>query len=112
MCIGNWKCYLHVTYRDASDDRSKLLREVSSLLPLLANLENQVRLAKSTEPWFDCIRCLAIHNGPIDQLREALEELAGKLKVSMKIHGTFTAFPGSFENQLKCLERYTLNRPI
>lgn len=79
-----------MTHRDASDDRSRLLREVSSLLPLLANLENQVRLAKSTaEPWFDCIKCLAIPNGPIDQLREALEVLAGKLKVSMKIHETF-----------------------
>ena len=69
--------------RDASNDRRRLLGEVSNLLPLLVNLDNQVRLAKRPEPWFDCVRCLAIQNGPIDQLRESLEELTRKLKVSI-----------------------------
>ncbi|KAI4120703.1 MAG: hypothetical protein LQ338_006827 [Usnochroma carphineum] len=66
--------------REASADRSRLFDEASSLLPLLGNLKNQVEQESNKEAWFDCVRSLAVGNGPIDQLREAFLQLTEKLK--------------------------------
>ncbi|KAL8670031.1 MAG: hypothetical protein Q9168_005406 [Polycauliona sp. 1 TL-2023] len=66
--------------REASKDRAVVLQEVSSLLPLLVSLQTQVDESKQSEPHLAGIRSLAVTNGPLDQLRDALENLARKLK--------------------------------
>ncbi|KAL8921943.1 MAG: hypothetical protein Q9172_003757 [Xanthocarpia lactea] len=66
--------------REASKDRAGVLREASALLPLLVNLQTQVSDAKQSETWFCCIGSLAVGNGPLDQLREALAQLTKRLK--------------------------------
>ena len=70
--------------KEASDERLKLSAETSSLLPLLINLKNQVDQKSNGEVWFDCVELLAVENGPIDQLREALVQLTEKLKPKPK----------------------------
>ncbi|KAL8858822.1 MAG: hypothetical protein Q9178_004739 [Gyalolechia marmorata] len=70
--------------KEASDDRLKLSAETSSLLPLLINLKNQVDRKSNGEVWFDCVKSLAVENGPIDQLREALVQLTEKVKPKTK----------------------------
>ncbi|KAL9023012.1 MAG: hypothetical protein Q9196_007428, partial [Gyalolechia fulgens] len=70
--------------KEASDDRLRLSTEISSLLPLLIDLRNQVEQNTNGEAWFDCVRSLGVENGPIDQLREALEQLTKKLKPKPK----------------------------
>ena len=70
--------------KEASDDRLKLSVETTSLLPLLINLKNQVDQKTNGEAWFDCVKSLAVENGPIDQLREALLQLTKKLKPKPK----------------------------
>ncbi|KAL8948818.1 MAG: hypothetical protein Q9222_005025 [Ikaeria aurantiellina] len=66
--------------KDASRDRASLLRESSSLLPLLVKLQDQINDAKQGDPWFDCVRSLSVEHGPLDQLRDALEQLVRRLK--------------------------------
>lgn len=67
--------------RKSSDERSRLFLEAASnLLPLLVNLESQARQASNSEEWFRCVRFLAVENGPVEELREALEQLATKIK--------------------------------
>ncbi|KAL8698451.1 MAG: hypothetical protein Q9201_006562 [Fulgogasparrea decipioides] len=66
--------------RDAQDERTQLYREASSLLPLLVTLQTQVEEAKGPESWLENVRVLGVKNGPLDQLKDALEQLAKKLK--------------------------------
>ncbi|KAL8980010.1 MAG: hypothetical protein Q9205_004795 [Flavoplaca limonia] len=77
--------------KDASQDRLKVGREASGLLPLLYDLESKVSVNENEE-WPRCVRSLAIEHGPIDQLREALERLAEKLKPRTGLKGTLRAF--------------------
>ncbi|KAL8752513.1 MAG: hypothetical protein Q9199_005692 [Rusavskia elegans] len=77
--------------KDASQDRLKVGREASGLLPLLYDLESEVSVNKNEE-WSRCVRSLAMEHGPIGQLREALEQLAEKLKPRTGLKGTLRAF--------------------
>lgn len=47
---------------------------------MLVDLQNKVEEQSQVGPWMEGIRSLAVENGPIDQLREALEQLAKRLK--------------------------------
>lgn len=78
--------------KDASAERSQLLLEASSLLPLLATLADQVGRADKKEAWFDRVRSLVVEHGPLDQLRKALEQLAGKLKPKKGVENVTHAF--------------------
>ncbi|KAL9636847.1 MAG: hypothetical protein Q9204_002101 [Flavoplaca sp. TL-2023a] len=77
--------------QDASQDRLKVGREASGLLPLLYDLKAEVS-ANKNEEWSRCVRSLAMEHGPIDQLRTALERLAEKLKPRTGLKGTLRAF--------------------
>ncbi|KAL8916883.1 MAG: hypothetical protein Q9208_008285 [Pyrenodesmia sp. 3 TL-2023] len=74
--------------KDASKDRLKVTREASSLIPLLLDLQSHVDGNKNEE-WSRCVGAL---DGPLDQLREALEQLAKKLKPKMGLQDAFRAF--------------------
>ena len=80
--------------KDASEDRSRLLQETSSLLPLFISLQGKVEAAKNHQSveWLRHVRDLAVENGPLDQLRSALEHLAKRLKPRHGLKGVAYAF--------------------
>ncbi len=65
--------------KNAPKERAKLARETTSLLALLTNLRYMLEEADTTEAWFSGIRTLGVENGPLDQYKEAMEELAMKI---------------------------------
>ncbi|KAI4262156.1 MAG: hypothetical protein L6R42_002664, partial [Xanthoria sp. 1 TBL-2021] len=85
--------------KDASEDRSRLLQETTSLLPLFVKLQGQVEVAKTERSvqWFDGVSSLAIENGPFDQLRAALEQLAKRLKPKTGLKNVAHAFVWTFD---------------
>jgi hypothetical protein len=71
--------------KDAPKDRATLAQEAANTLILLTNLRYKLEEAKSTDPWFTGVRSLGVESGPLDQFKEAMEELARKLKPEVGI---------------------------
>ena len=71
--------------REASKERKALLREASDLLQMLVSLQNKIEDSKQSKILFNSIRTLDTENGPLDQLREALEQLSKKIKLQKGI---------------------------
>lgn len=66
---------------DAPRDRVTLAMEATSLLGLLSTLKFRAdRAAKDHDPWFAGLRSLAGEYGPIEQLKLAMVDLAGKFQ--------------------------------
>ena len=65
--------------KDAPKDRAKLLKEASSLLSLLINLNCTLEGANPTESWLGTAQSQGLKD-VLDLLRRSLEELAKKLK--------------------------------
>jgi hypothetical protein len=67
--------------KTASKERAKLASEAANLLALLTSMRYKVEeVEQEKNSWYDSIRSLLVGaNGPLDQFRSALEELAGKL---------------------------------
>ena len=59
----------------ASKERALCAIEVANLNSLLTDLRFRLEDADTTTPWYDATRKLGVENGPLDQFREALEEL-------------------------------------
>ena len=66
--------------KDAPKDRATLAREGSSLLALFIDLRYRVEEVDSMGVWFAGVRSLGVEGGPLDQFKDAMEELARKLK--------------------------------
>lgn len=66
--------------KDAPKERAKLAREASSLVALLTDLRYKAEDVKSIDPWFASVRSLGADMGPLQQFRDAMEELGRKLK--------------------------------
>ena len=62
----------------ALDDQAKFTSEVSHLDILLTLLRARVKQAKPEDPWFAAV--LALGDGPLDQLKSHLGQLALKLE--------------------------------
>ena len=63
--------------QDAPNDRMRFTREVADLKILLTLLQSRVKRAKPEDPWFTAV--LALGDGPLDQLKSHLDQLALKL---------------------------------
>jgi hypothetical protein len=61
--------------KDASDERKKFIRETSSLCGMLNTLVEFINDCDPNDPWFQAVQELASHNGPLDQLSNALQQL-------------------------------------
>ncbi|KAL8841013.1 MAG: hypothetical protein Q9176_003585 [Flavoplaca citrina] len=72
--------------KNASKERTRLLREAPSLLSLLVSLKTYIDDQQS-ETWSDGIKLLALKDGPTDQLREALKQLTERLKAKKGLQG-------------------------
>ena len=83
--------------KEASNERTGLLREAQTLLTLLLSLQAQVDEAKPSEAWFVGIESLTVKNGPLDQLRDGLENLTDKLKPKKGMKTTVRNFVWTFD---------------
>ena len=55
--------------------------EASNLQNLLINLRYRLEQGQIGDPWFAAVRALNIENGPLDQYKQALEQLQSKVDV-------------------------------
>ena len=70
--------------RNASKEQATLAIETSNLCSLLISLRFQVEAARSDDPWFNQVKMLGIHNGPLDQFKDILEMMVQRLSSSRK----------------------------
>jgi hypothetical protein len=56
--------------------------EVSNLQGLLTNLRYRLEQAQAGDPWYTAFRALNVESGPLDQYKDALEQLRTKVDVS------------------------------
>ena len=69
------------TVKDAPKARAVLAMEASSLLALLSDLHSRAQqAAKEQDPWFLGLKYLGGQYGPIEQLKVAMDDLAGKFE--------------------------------
>lgn len=71
--------------KDASKDCRKCTLEASNLYSLLVNLRFRLEEGSSNEPWYNAVRALGVDNGPLDQFKQALEQLQTKLTGGCKM---------------------------
>jgi hypothetical protein len=55
------------------------------LLSLLTTTRYKVEEANTADPWFTSIRSLGVPNGPLDQFKAAMEDLARKLQPESRL---------------------------
>lgn len=65
--------------KHAPKDSELCAAEASNVSNLLINLHYRLEEGHSHELWYTAIRTLAVKNGPLDQYKDELEELASKL---------------------------------
>lgn len=63
----------------SSNDRVKCAVEASNLNSLLVNLRFRLEEGISDEQWYTAVRTLGVENGPLDQFKQALEQLQNKM---------------------------------
>jgi len=68
--------------KDSSSDRAKCAIEASNLYALLTSVRYRVEEAAPTDPWFVQVRTLGTQGGALDQFKDALGLLAGRLSQS------------------------------
>lgn len=64
--------------KNASKDRVKCTVEASNTYSLLVSLRFRLE-GSSNEPWYNAVRALGIENGPLDQFKQALEQLRTRM---------------------------------
>lgn len=70
--------YLH-DVKDAPKECRQCTIEASNIQNLLTNLRYHLEDATSSEPWYTTTRALNIENGPLDQYKQALEQLLSRV---------------------------------
>jgi hypothetical protein len=70
--------------RRATAEQAKVAVEASNLFSLLTSMRFRVEGTRSDDPWFSQVKMLGTYNGPLDQLRDILEEMVGTMSSSRK----------------------------
>jgi hypothetical protein len=65
--------------KDAPKERTRILREASSLMGLLSTLKDLIDDCHPSDPWLRATSGLATPDGPLDQYKLALEALVPKV---------------------------------
>ena len=99
--------------RNASKEQATVAIEASGLHNLLISLRFRVEAARSDDPWFNQVKMLGIHNGPLDQFKDILEKMVQQLSSSRKRDQIRSALTWKFtkleiETALKRIERLKL----
>lgn len=66
--------------KDAPKECQQCVIEASNLLSPLINLRYRAEQAQIAEPWFIQLRELNVKNGPLDQYKNALEQLCSRVE--------------------------------
>ena len=85
--------------QDAPKERSRLALEISSLLTFLTNLRYRVEEIETRGEWLANANALAVPNGPLDQVRCAVEEVIDKLKPAEGLAKSLKRLKWPFEKQ-------------
>lgn len=96
--------------RNATIEQATVAVEASALYSLLTSLRFRVEAARSDDPWFDQIKMLGIQDGPLDQFRDVLERMVGRISPLRKTNQFKSALTWKFtkseiESALKRMER-------
>jgi hypothetical protein len=70
--------YLH-DVKDAPKECQQCAIEASNLLSLLTNLRYRLE-QHDDDPWYTAVRALNVENGPLDQYKQALEQLQSRVE--------------------------------
>ena len=70
--------------RKATAEQAKVAVEASNLFSLLTSMRFRVEGTRSDDPWFNQVKMLGTCNGPLDQLRDTLEEMVGTISSTRK----------------------------
>lgn len=65
--------------KNGSADRGKVLSEIASVNCMLYSLQEKAHEDKQNDAWSSTFHSLNVPNGPLDQIRTALESLSTKL---------------------------------
>lgn len=66
--------------KDAPKDRAKLVKEAANLLALLTSLQYRMEEANPKDAWYGRLLSLGGDGGPLDQYKQAMENLAERLE--------------------------------
>ena len=93
--------------KDAPKERARFAIEASSLYHLLINLQYRLEEGGANEAWYTAIRTLNVQNGPLDQYKNALEQLHRKVMSGsgLKSIGSALAWKFSREEVTSILSR-------
>lgn len=67
--------------KDAPKECQRCMTEASNLQSLLINLLYHLNQGKTGGPWYTAIRALSLENGPLDQYKQALEQLRSRAEI-------------------------------
>ncbi|MCJ1247069.1 hypothetical protein MMC30_004280 [Trapelia coarctata] len=67
--------------KDAPKECQQCTIEISNLQSLLITLRYRLQQGKADDPWFTSVRALNIENGPLDQFKQALEQLLSRVEI-------------------------------
>ena len=85
--------------KDASKDRAKCAIEAANLNSLLTALRFRLEEGSSGTPWYTALQALAIENGPLDQFKQALEQLQRKMTGGSKMRKAGDALIWEFKKE-------------
>lgn len=85
--------------KNAPKARAQVAQEASLLLALLTSFRYRLEDTNAKDPWVQGVMTLGIASGPLDQFREALEALAGKLQSSGTAKSVGKALSWHFEKK-------------
>lgn len=96
--------------KDAPKDCKRCQAEASSLHNLLNSLLFHINKEANDQAWFTNVRALTVENGPLDQYKQALEQLVSKVEMDgraqrMKKRLTWKFTKGEVDGILKRIER-------
>ena len=96
--------------RNATSEQAKVAVEAGNLCGLLTSLRFRVEAARSEDPWFQQVKMLGFKQGPLDQLKDTLENMVEKTSSARKRDQVISAMIWKFkksevEDALKRMER-------
>jgi hypothetical protein len=67
--------------KDAPKECQQCTIEASNIQNLLINLRYRLEQGQAGDPWFTAVRSLNIENGPLNQYKQALEQLRSRVEI-------------------------------
>lgn len=67
--------------KDAPKECQQCTIEACNNQSLLINLRYRLEQGQADDPWFTAVRTLNVDNGPLDQYKQALEELRSRVNI-------------------------------